>query len=68
MKTDFDLVPLDRDHSNQLLALSRACPIEADFTFWFDRSPDYFAWPKAVFDSHHYFGPLSPRPAREPQG
>ncbi|MBI5479105.1 MAG: GNAT family N-acetyltransferase, partial [Deltaproteobacteria bacterium] len=48
--------PLGRDHGAQLLEINHACPIQANFTFYFDRSPDFFAWPDAVFDEHDYLG------------
>lgn len=51
-----NLKKLTPEHNRQLLALSRACPIIADFTFYFDRAPDFFAWPAAVFDEHAYWG------------
>ncbi|HEY3357995.1 MAG TPA: GNAT family N-acetyltransferase [Polyangia bacterium] len=39
-----------------LAALNLACPIEAGFTFVFDRAPDFFAWPDAAFDRYRYLG------------
>lgn len=39
-----------------LLEINRACPIEADFTLLFDRAPDFYAWPRAVFDDFRYSG------------
>ncbi|MBW2455108.1 MAG: hypothetical protein JRI68_11390 [Deltaproteobacteria bacterium] len=48
--------PLDRSCGERMQAINRACPIEADFTFFFDREPDFFAWPEAVFDRHVYLG------------
>ncbi|MBI4511642.1 MAG: hypothetical protein HY698_18550 [Deltaproteobacteria bacterium] len=36
--------------------INRACPIRADFTFFFDRAPCFFGWPDAVFDRHLYLG------------
>lgn len=47
---------LDTSSAPELLAISRACPIESRFTFRFDRDPDFFAWPSAVFDSFQYLG------------
>ena len=47
---------LDRSFGQRLLAINRACPIEADFTFRFDREPDFFAWPDRVFEYHRYVG------------
>ncbi|MBI5481830.1 MAG: GNAT family N-acetyltransferase [Deltaproteobacteria bacterium] len=51
--------PVTRDDAPALLAINRACPIEANFTFYFDRAPDFFAWPDAVFDQHEYLGVYS---------
>jgi GNAT superfamily N-acetyltransferase len=51
-----DLRPLTSDDAERLLALHRACPIEADFSFYFDRSPSFFAWPDAAFDGYAYVG------------
>jgi hypothetical protein len=48
--------PVGRDDGPQLLAINRACPIEANLTFYFDRAPDFFAWPDAVFDEYEYLG------------
>ena len=53
---DITIRPIGRDGAAALEALHRACPIEADFTFRFDRGRDFFAWPDAVFDAHHYLG------------
>jgi GNAT superfamily N-acetyltransferase len=53
------LRPVSRDEGPQLLAINRACPIEANLTFFFDRAPDFFAWPDAVFDEHEYLGVYS---------
>jgi hypothetical protein len=50
------LEELDREANRELLAINRACPIEADFTFYFDRGADFFAWPDAVFDDYWYAG------------
>jgi len=50
----FDL--LDRDAGEQLGRINRACPIEADFTFYFDRGRDFFAWADHAFDSYRYIG------------
>jgi hypothetical protein len=44
------------EDNDQLLALSRACPLIADFTFFFDRAPDFFKWPDLVFEEHACFG------------
>jgi hypothetical protein len=51
-----ELRPVERAHGARLLEINRACPIAADFTFFFDRSPDFFAWPDAVFDRYVYMG------------
>ncbi len=47
---------LGRDDGPALLAVNRACPLEADFTFRFDREPDFFAWPASVFEEVEYLG------------
>jgi hypothetical protein len=36
--------------------INRACPIEADYRFYFDRGEDFFAWPDRFFASHRYLG------------
>ncbi len=41
---------------SELHAIHRACPIRADFTFFFDRSPDFFAWPRCHFEEARYAG------------
>src|SRR5512138_2973399 len=51
--------PVGREDGPALLAINRACPIEANFTFFFDRAPDFFAWPDAVFDEYEYLGVYS---------
>jgi hypothetical protein len=38
------------------LEVNRSCPIDADFSFYFERDPDFFAWPREVFDGFDYFG------------
>jgi hypothetical protein len=48
--------PVHRSEGAALLAVNRACPIEADVTFRFDREPDFFAWPSRVFESFEYVG------------
>ena len=48
--------PLGRTAGADLLAVNRACPIKSDFTFRFDREPDFFAWPSQVFESFSYTG------------
>ncbi|MBI4613725.1 MAG: GNAT family N-acetyltransferase [Planctomycetes bacterium] len=50
------LVLLDRTHGELLLAANRASPIVADFTFVFERAPDFFAWTDLVFDRVRYGG------------
>ena len=52
----FHFRPLDRSHGPRMLEINRRCPIEADFTFFFDRDPDFFAWPEHNFDSFEYTG------------
>jgi hypothetical protein len=52
----FHLHPLNASFSQACLAINRACPIEAEFTLRFDREPDFFGWPKRVFDSFEYLG------------
>lgn len=47
---------LDRSHNAEMLEINRRCPIAADFTFYFDRSPDFFLWPDLVFDRYKYVG------------
>lgn len=39
-----------------LAAVNRACPIGADFTFYFERGADFFRWPDLVFDDARYVG------------
>jgi GNAT superfamily N-acetyltransferase len=48
--------PVGPSDAPDLIAINRACPIESDFTLRFDREPDFFAWPRAVFDSYDYLG------------
>jgi hypothetical protein len=43
-------------HGAELLALNEACPIESSVTFLVDRAPDFFRWPRAVFEEHAYVG------------
>lgn len=45
-----------REEGPALSAINRACPIVADFTILFDRGEDFFAWPDALYDRHHYVG------------
>jgi hypothetical protein len=47
---------IDHRHGERMLAIDLACPIQADFTLLFDRSPSFFAWPDAVFDRFDYVG------------
>lgn len=47
---------VERSAGADLLAVNRACPIASDFTFRFDREPDFFAWPSQVFESFTYVG------------
>lgn len=48
--------PVGREDGPALLTINRACPIEANLTFFFDRAPSFFAWPDAVFDAYEYLG------------
>lgn len=48
--------PLDRSAEHRLHEINRRCPIQADFTFFFDREPDFFAWPDRNFEKHRYTG------------
>lgn len=54
--SDLELRPLKRAHAARMQEINRACPIEADFTFFFDREPDFFRWPDSVFDVYVYLG------------
>jgi hypothetical protein len=56
MSAEVRIEPLDASAGPALLAINRACPITADFVFYFDREPDFFRWPHMVFDSHEYEG------------
>jgi hypothetical protein len=47
---------LDGVSSETMLAVNRACPVVADYTFYFDRAPDFFAWPERVFQQYRYAG------------
>lgn len=40
----------------RMLAINRACPVVADLSFYFERAPDFFAWPNAVLDGYVYVG------------
>lgn len=50
---------LDTSDGAALASVARGCPIEADFTFRFDRDPDFFAWPRTAFDRFRYLGMVS---------
>lgn len=50
------LRPLDASDAPALLELNRACPMEAGLRFFFDRSPDFYRWPRRVFDAFRYVG------------
>ena len=52
----YDIRPVGREHEARLLEINRACPVVGGFTFLFDRSPSFFAWPDAAFDEYRYFG------------
>jgi hypothetical protein len=47
---------IDWSYGPRMLEIDRACPIVADLTFHFDRTPDFFAWPNAVFDRGYVYG------------
>ncbi len=47
---------LNSSDGPELLKLNQACPIKADFSFYFERAPDFFRWPREVFDEFHYIG------------
>jgi hypothetical protein len=51
-----DVRRIDRTFGERMLEIDRACPIRADFTLFFDRAPDFFAWPDAVFERCDYVG------------
>ena len=51
-----DLRLLTFADAGRMHEINRACPIAAEFTFFFDRSPDFFAWPAAVFEEYAYVG------------
>lgn len=54
--SELELRVLGHADEARMHAVNRACPIEADFTFFFERSPGFFLWPEAVFDEHVYIG------------
>ncbi len=56
MTDDISIRPLGPSAGPALLALDRACPIEADFVFRFEREPDFFLWPRMIFDGFQYAG------------
>lgn len=47
---------LDESFNEELLAINRACPIEGVFNVFFERAPDFFAWPGQAFEDHVYVG------------
>jgi hypothetical protein len=47
---------LQRSDGARLHEINRGCPIEADFTFYFDRGADFFAWPDGAFERYRYIG------------
>jgi hypothetical protein len=48
---------LDRSYGSALNEINRGCPVVADFTFYFDRGGNFFAWPDSVFDAgYRYIG------------
>ncbi len=53
---DLEIRLLDESFNEELLAINRACPIEGAFTVFFDRSPDFFAWPRQAFEDHIHLG------------
>lgn len=50
-----DLALLTYDYGPRMLEINRGCPIVADLTFYFERGPDFFAWPDAVFDRGYIY-------------
>ena len=40
----------------EIQAVDKDCLIQADFAFQFDRGPDFFLWPRTVFDAYSYAG------------
>jgi hypothetical protein len=56
MDADAEIRLLDGASAEPMLAINRACPVVADFTFYFDRAPDFFAWPEQVFQGYQYAG------------
>lgn len=47
---------LDRGTPFDLESVNAASPIDGDIAFYFERSPDFFAWPDSVFDDYRYAG------------
>lgn len=47
---------LQRSDGARLHEINRGCPVEADFTFYFDRGADFFAWPDGAFERYRYIG------------
>ncbi len=56
MNKEIRFRPLNSSDGPELLKLNQACPIQADFSFYFERAPDFFRWPREVFDEFHYIG------------
>jgi len=52
----FDFRPIGPEQGEAMLAINRACPIEADFSVIFDRGSDFFRWPDLIYDRYHYVG------------
>lgn len=53
---EVEIRPLDASDTPALLELNRASPLEAGLRFYFDRAPDFFRWPRTVFDAYRYVG------------
>lgn len=47
---------LRREDGPRLGEINRRCPIVADFTFYFDRGEQFFAWADCTFDDYRYTG------------
>jgi hypothetical protein len=54
--TAFEPYLMTTQDGSAALEVNRNCPINADFSFYFEREPDFFAWPREVFDGFEYFG------------
>lgn len=52
----FELAPLGTEREREMLEINQACRIRADFEFYFDRRPRFFAWPGACFEDYRYLG------------